>query len=84
MSDALTETLSSDHIARLSQLRALEERRDRAKAIYFAHRDPGGLSPSLKDAWGMEHVALYLMLKAAQTRFIAELELADLLDEVID
>lgn len=57
----------------------LSARRDEAREHYFAHRDPGGLTPAAKEAFNLEHFAYQLFLAAAQTRLDAAVELHGLL-----
>jgi hypothetical protein len=53
----------------------LTKHRDKARARYFAHVDPGGLTASEQNAFAYEHLALELLLKAAQCRLDTEIEL---------
>lgn len=60
-------------------LLALEHQRDDARENYFAHIDPGGLTPAEKRAWEYDQFALQLLLGAAQMRLDAEEKLQLLL-----
>lgn len=53
--------------------------RDAAALNWFTHYDPGGLRPAEKKAWKLEDRALFLLLRAAQTRLNAELNIKNLL-----
>lgn len=59
----------------------LIEARDSARAQFFAHRDPGNLTPSQKSAFKYRNMALLLLLKAAQLELDAELQLHALMIE---
>jgi hypothetical protein len=54
--------------------------RDDTRAAYFAHTDPGGLTPAQKEAWQLENMGLLLLLHAAQKRLDAEFEILCLLN----
>ena len=60
-------------------IQTLFAHRDAAKAQFFAHCDPGNLTPSQKTAYQFRDMALLLLLKAAQIELDAELELRDLI-----
>lgn len=62
-----------------TEILALQHLRDEARTNYFAHIDPGGLTPAQKQAWAYEHFALQLILQAAQLRLDAEAEMQLLL-----
>lgn len=53
----------------------LIDARDTAREQFFAHRDPGNLTPSQKTAFQFRNMALLLLLKAAQIELEAELEM---------
>lgn len=62
-----------------NNISALQHQRDEARSNYFAHVDPGGLTPPQKQAWDYDHFALQLILQAAQLRLDAEAEMQALL-----
>lgn len=49
--------------------------RDHARAAFFAHGDPGNLTPAQRLAFQYRNMALLLLLKAAQIELDAELHL---------
>lgn len=53
--------------------------RDYARKKFFAHSHPGNLTPAQYLAWQLEHDALRFLLRAAQIRLDAEIEMHDLL-----
>jgi hypothetical protein len=58
---------------------ALTSERDLARQKFFAHHNPGNLTPAQFKAWELEHHALKELLEAAQIRLDAEVEMHDLL-----
>lgn len=55
-------------------LDTLFQARDKARAAFLAHVDPGNLTPAQRRANQFRNTALLLMLKAAQLELDAELE----------
>lgn len=55
--------------------------RDGARERFFAHRDPGNLTPPQKTAFKYRNMAMLLWLKAAQIELEAELELCAMLEQ---
>lgn len=47
---------------------------DAARQQFFAHRDPGGLTPAQKRSFQYTNMALLLLFKAAQIEVEAELQ----------
>lgn len=62
----------------------LEQSRDDARGHYFAHSDPGGLTPATKHAFELDHFALQLILAAAQKRLDAGFEMSNLMSVADD
>lgn len=67
----------ADDITKLSllKIKALE-----AQDAFFAHRDPGNLTPAQKQAFQYRDMAHLLLFKAAQMELDAETELQALLN----
>lgn len=53
--------------------------RDGARQQFFAHRDPGNLTPAQKRAFQYRNMALLLFLNAAQIELEAEQDMQALL-----
>lgn len=53
----------------------LIDARDGARATFFAHRNPGNLTPPQKLAFKARNMALLLLLEAAQIELDAELQM---------
>jgi hypothetical protein len=66
----------------LRVIEALTAQRNAARDRFFAHDDPGGLTPAFLSAWQIEHDALAELLRAAQIRLDAEIEIQRLLESV--
>lgn len=58
----------------------LMDRRDTARDRFFAHRDPGNLTPPQRLAFKYTNMAFLLLFKAAQTELEAEIEMLALLE----
>lgn len=58
---------------------ALITARNDARLTFFAHRDPGDLTPAEKRAFKYRNMAFLLLLKAAQMELEAETEMEALI-----
>lgn len=63
------------------KIEKLNAQRRGTQAQYFAHRDPGNLTPTEKQAFQYRDMAYLLLFKAAQIELDAETELQALLAE---
>jgi len=57
----------------------LTKARNFARDAYFAHHDPGNLTPAQKHAYQYRNMALLLLLHAAQAELDAEVDMRALL-----
>lgn len=65
----------NSHYTPTSDIETLTRLRDEARANYFNHSDPGGLTDAEELAWRWDHFALQLIMTAAQKRLDAEIAL---------
>lgn len=79
----MTGNVLPPYIPRMGEARhiidVLTNDRDRARQSFFAHSNPGNLTPAGSRAWQIEHNALRDLLRAAQIRLDAETEMQQLL-----
>lgn len=64
----------------ISNLTWLKIKATNAQQEFFAHRDPGNLTPAQKQAFQYRDMAHLLLFKAAQMELDAEVELRALLN----